>query len=65
MAEEICRKFSNANDLEVSILRISSVFGIGQNEQYVIPRMLNDAISKNITLHKFSKWISINGSCSC
>ena len=54
IAEEICRKFSNENHLEVSILRISSVFGIGQNERYVIPRMLNDAITKNIVLHKFT-----------
>lgn len=54
MAEDFCRKFSNDNGLEVSILRISSVFGIGQNEKYVIPRMLNDALSKNIILHKFS-----------
>ena len=54
LAEKFCRKFSTENDMEVSILRISSVFGTGQNENYVIPRMLNDAISKNIILHKFS-----------
>ncbi|MGY5151473.1 MAG: NAD-dependent epimerase/dehydratase family protein [Candidatus Nitrosopumilus sp. bin_6a] len=54
MAENFCRKFSNDNDIEVSILRISSVFGNGQNENYVIPRMLNNAFVKNIILHKFS-----------
>lgn len=54
LAENICRSFSKDFDLQVTILRISSVFGFSQNEKYIIPRMFKDALSKKIILHKYS-----------
>lgn len=53
-AEEICKKYSKDFNLKISILRISSVYGYGQNEKYIIPRMLNDVCSKNIILYKYA-----------
>jgi len=54
LAEEICKSFSENSDLQVTILRISSVFGPGQNEKYIIPRMFQNILSQNIVLHKYS-----------
>jgi len=54
LAEEICKSFSKNSDLQVTILRISSVFGFGQNEKYIIPRMFQNVQSQNIILHKYS-----------
>ena len=54
MAEKLCKSYSKDLGLEISILRISSVFGYGQNEKYIIPRMFKDALSKKIILHKYS-----------
>ncbi len=54
LAEKICKSYSKDNDLMVTILRLSSVFGLGQNNKYLIPRMFNDALSKKIILHKYS-----------
>ncbi len=53
-AENICKSYSKDFGLEISILRISSVFGFGQNEKYIIPRMFNDALSKKIIINKYS-----------
>ena len=53
-AENICRSYSKDFDLQVTILRISSVFGFCQNEKYIISRMFKDTLSKNIILHKYS-----------
>jgi|TARA_B110001454_G_scaffold216792_1_gene240698 UDP-glucose 4-epimerase len=54
LAEKICKSYSKDFDLQITLLRISSVFGFGQNEKYIIPRMFKDALSKKITLHKYS-----------
>jgi len=54
LAEDICKKYSENFNLKISILRISSVYGYGQNDKYIIPRMLDNAYSKNIILHKYT-----------
>lgn len=54
ISENLCESYSKDFDLDVAILRITSVFGLGQNENYVIPRMFRDALSKQIILHKYS-----------
>lgn len=54
LSENLCMSYSKKFNLDVIILRISSVFGYGQNKNYVIPRMLNDALKKQIILHKYS-----------
>lgn len=53
LAEKICKSYSKNHDLQVTILRISSVFGPGQNEKYIIPRMFQNALSQKIILHKY------------
>jgi len=54
IAENLCKSFSKDSNLQISILRISSVYGFGQNEKYIIPRMFKDALSKEIIVHKYS-----------
>jgi len=54
LAENICKSFSKDFGLQISILRISSVFGFGQNEKYIIPKMFKDIFSEKIILHKYS-----------
>ncbi len=54
LAEKICESYSKNHDLQITILRISSVFGPGQNEKYIIPRMFQHALSQKIILHKYS-----------
>ncbi len=54
LAENMCNSYAKDFDLQVTILRISSVFGFRQNEKYIIYRMFKDALSKKIILHKYS-----------
>lgn len=54
LAENICKSYSKDFGLQISILRISSIFGFGQNEKYIIPRMFKDSLFKKIILHKYT-----------
>lgn len=53
MAEKLCNETKNDSDVEISILRISSVFGSGQNEKFMLPKMFKDLLSKKLTVHKY------------
>jgi nucleoside-diphosphate-sugar epimerase len=54
LAEDVCKLFLENSTLQVTILRISSVFGSGQNEKYIIPKMFENALSQKIILYKYS-----------
>ena len=52
--ENICKLFSQYN-INFTILRISSVFGIGQNENFVIPTLMNSCILRNeLVVHQYN-----------
>ena len=53
LTEKLCNKTKNNFDIEITILRISSVFGYDQNKKFVIPKMFKDLISKKLIVHKF------------
>lgn len=54
IAENICKLFSNVNDLQTIVFRLSSVVGFGQNERFVIPKLLHNVNNNNnIILHKY------------
>ena len=51
--ENFCKLFSQ-HDIDFTILRISSVFGIGQKENLVIPTMMNSCILQNkLIVHQY------------
>ena len=54
IAEKICKSFSKDSNIQIIVLRISSVYGFGQNEKYVIPRMFKNALSQKLIVHKYS-----------
>jgi len=52
--EKNCELYSKKYGLEVIILRISSVYGPGQLEKFVIPTLIRNAVKDDIiTLHKY------------
>ena len=53
LAERLCNQTKNNLNVEITILRISSVYGSSQNKKFVIPKMFKDLISKKLTVHKF------------
>ena len=54
MAEKLCKLYSKDFGIQISILRVSSVFGYDQNEKYIIPTMFKDVLCKKIILHKYT-----------
>jgi len=57
--ENICKLFSQY-DINFTILRISSVFGIGQNENFVIPTLMNSCILRNeLVVHQYNNGFQI------
>ena len=52
--EKICESYRTKYGIEVIVLRISSVYGPGQLEKFVIPTLIRNAVKNNaITLHKY------------
>jgi len=52
--ENICKMYSMNYNLEISILRISSVYGKGQSEKLIIPTLVrNYLLSKELNIHKY------------
>ena len=52
--EEKCKTYSKKYGIEIVILRVSSVYGPGQNEKFVIPTLIKNAVkNKVITLHRY------------
>jgi len=47
MAEQMCRFYSNNFDMRITILRPFNVFGIGQDEKFLIPAILHQALHED------------------
>ncbi len=45
-AEECCRLYTQLYDMKITILRYSSVYGLGQNPEWVIPLFIKNALTK-------------------
>lgn len=51
MAEEYCRQYAEQNDIKISVIRPSYIYGYGQYYGRLFPRLIQDALSHNrITL---------------
>lgn len=60
ISENICKMYYYSYGLQMIILRITSVYGIGQSSGRLIQTLVNDGIHKqNITLHKYSNGFQI------
>jgi len=53
ISENICKMYSTLYDLETIILRISSVYGIGQSDKYIMPTMIKNYLEKKLVVHKY------------
>ena len=57
--ENFCKLFSK-HDIDFTILRISSVYGNGQKERFVIPTLINSCILRNkLVVHKYKNGFQI------
>lgn len=54
IAENVCKMYFHSYGLNITILRITSVYGPGQPLQYLIPKMVTDCIkNKKMIIHKY------------
>ena len=57
--ENFCKLLSQ-HDMNFTVLRISSVFGIGQKENFVIPRLINSCILGNeLVVHQYKNGFQV------
>ena len=57
--ENFCKLFSK-HDIDFTILRISSVYGNGQKERFVIPTLINSCILRNeLVVHEYKNGFQI------
>ena len=49
-AEQICKFYANEYKVPIIILRVFNVFGPGQSDDFMIPRMINQFIDKNVNI---------------
>jgi UDP-glucose 4-epimerase len=60
ISENICKMYHYSYGLQIIILRITSVYGIGQPPERLIPTLIDDGLNKQkITLHKYSNGFQI------
>ena len=53
ISENMCKTYSTLYELETIILRISSVYGMGQPNKYIIPTMIKNYLKKKLVVHKY------------
>ncbi len=60
ICEDICKMYHNTYDLPIQILRLSSVYGLGQSPKYLIPTMMKNSINnKNIEIHHYRNGLQL------
>ena len=60
VGENLCKMFHDTYGIEVIILRISSVYGYGQQENYIIPTIITNILSKKtVEIHKYQNGYQI------
>jgi len=60
ISENVCKLFNNSYELNLNILRISSVYGEGQNLKRLIPSLLSNSLTKKkMVIYKYNNGFQI------
>lgn len=50
LAEQICQFYATYHDVDVTVIRPFNIYGVGQKEHFLIPRIMNQ-VKSNKTIH--------------